>query len=232
MAENTKRQSRKESRENMYETFEKLTVEKKDQIIQVCLEEFIENGYQNASTNTIVKRLGISKGVLFLYFKNKKNLYLYLVEHISKILIEYYFNKYTDGPLINIDIFDNLGDYYKELMQNKPTVFLFLMQAFLDTPKEIKEEVDARHKQSHERIFPHMIQSGFRQGIDIQLVDDLLHMVSYYVGQTIFNDLKGKGPLTTAGKELFNQNIDNYLNLFEKYVDVLKYGVYENPERT
>ncbi|HWQ80520.1 MAG TPA: TetR/AcrR family transcriptional regulator, partial [Anaerovoracaceae bacterium] len=65
-------------------TFEKLSESRQEQILQVCMEEFIEKGYDNASTNTIVKRLGISKGLLFLYFKNKKNLYLYIVERLSK----------------------------------------------------------------------------------------------------------------------------------------------------
>lgn len=210
----------------MYETFEKLPDGKKEQIIQVCIEEFIENGYQNASTNTIVKRLGISKGVLFLYFKNKKNLYLYLVEHIMKFFIQDYFEEYAGGPVININVFDNLGEYYKELMQNKPEIFLFMLQAFVNTPAELKEEIDARHNQAHDNLFRHMNNEGFRPGIDIHLVDDLLHMVSYYVGQLITNDLKGKD-LNTIIKDEINKNIVRYAELFAKYVDILKYGVYE-----
>ncbi|MBN7773917.1 TetR/AcrR family transcriptional regulator [Clostridium aminobutyricum] len=208
----------------MYETFEKLSDSKKNQIIQVCLEEFVENGYKNTSTNTIVKRLGISKGVLFLYFKNKKNLYLYLVEYIMEIVVKDYFGSLE--PVINIDIFDNLGEYYKELMQKNPVVFLFMLQAFINTPEELKAEVDARHNKAHDNMFQHMNTVGFRQGIDIRLVDDLLHMVSYYVGQLIFNDLKGK-VLTTTNKEEISKNIENYAELFAKYVDILKYGVYE-----
>ena len=47
--------------------------EKKQKIYQAALEEFVEHGYQNASTNRITQRAGISKGLLFHYFKNKKN---------------------------------------------------------------------------------------------------------------------------------------------------------------
>ncbi len=208
----------------MYETFEKLSGGRRKQIIQVCLEEFIEKGYENASTNTIVKRLEISKGVLFLYFKNKKNLYLYLVEHISEILIDDYIN-YQSESIVDADIFNNLGEYYKELIQKKPELFLFMMQAFLNTPEEMKEEVDARHNKAHDRIFHNMNQSRFRQDIDIRLVDDLLHMVSYYISQTIYNDLKGKG-MAAAMMDEINRNMDKYVGQFSKYVDILKYGVY------
>lgn len=210
----------------MYETFEKLPGSKKERIMQVCLEEFIENGYQNASTNTIVKRLGISKGVLFLYFKSKKYLYLYLVERISEVIVKDYIERHSNGPVIDIDIFDNLGEYYKELLQKKPEIFLFVMQAFINTPEEIKEEVEARHNKAHEKMFQYMNQDGYRPGIDIQLVDNLLHMVSYYVGQLIFNDLKGK-ELTVIIRDEINKNLENYAVLFAKYVDILKYGVYE-----
>lgn len=208
----------------MYETFEKLPDGKKKQIIQVCIEEFVEKGYQNASTNTMVKRLGISKGVLFLYFKNKKNLYLYLVEQVMESLTQDYFGEYGSGLVININVFDNLGEYYKELMQKKPDIFLFMLQVFVNAPAELKEEIDARHNQVHDNIFRYMSSEGFRPGVDIRLVDDLLHMVSYYVGQLIINDLKGKD--LTIIKDEIRKNIVCYTELFARYVDILKYGVY------
>ena len=55
----------------MYDTFENLPEEKRKKILEICLDEFSENSYENSSTNTIVKRAGISKGILFHYFKNK-----------------------------------------------------------------------------------------------------------------------------------------------------------------
>lgn len=210
----------------MYETFEKLRADKKEQIIQVCLEEFVENGYRNASTNTIVKRLGISKGVLFLYFKNKRNLYLYLVEYVMEILTRDYFRTYENVPGIENDVFDHMGQFYKDVIQNKPVIFLFMMQAFINAPEELKEEVEARHNQSHERMAQYISKTGFRQGINFRLVDDLLHMVSYYIGQIIANDLKGKDLNTIINDEI-NKNLVRYVELFEKYVDIVRYGIYE-----
>ncbi|MTI56255.1 MAG: TetR/AcrR family transcriptional regulator [Geosporobacter ferrireducens] len=41
--------------------------------------EFVEKGYDKASTDRIIQRAEISKSLLFYYFKNKKGLFLYLV---------------------------------------------------------------------------------------------------------------------------------------------------------
>lgn len=61
------------------EKFEKLDENKKNRIIEAAMNEFIKEGFNGASTNTIVKNAEISKGALFNYFENKENLYLYFL---------------------------------------------------------------------------------------------------------------------------------------------------------
>ena len=72
----------------MYEAFEKQPQEKKQLIIDVAIEEFVKNGYDKTSTDTITGRASISKGILFHYFTSKKNLYLYLVRYSIDLLSE------------------------------------------------------------------------------------------------------------------------------------------------
>jgi len=210
----------------MFETFEKLPESRREQILQVCMEEFVRHGYINASTNRIVNRLGISKGVLFLYFKNKKSLYLYLVEHVSKLLIDDYFDHFGGGPVMVINVFDHLGEYYKKLLQEKPELILFMLEAFVRAPAEMKEEVEARHSQVHGKAISYLDKAGFREGIDIETVVDLLHIVSYHVGQMIFDKYKDKD-ICEINREEINRNIDYFEEVFSKYIDILKYGVYE-----
>lgn len=212
--------------------FDKLPASRKEEILKVCMEEFIQNGYHNASTNTMVKRLGISKGLLFLYFKSKKNLYLYLVEYLSRYMIEQYFRVFGDTKVLFIDIFNNLGNYYKKMLFEEPVCLLFLLEAFLNAPPEMRDEVEARHCLAHDQVFRFLSKEGLRDGIDINLLIDLLHMVSYHVGQKIFEDfneekkLSGKG-LSDAGKEDIRKYIDKYENMFFQYMDILGYGVYD-----
>ena len=54
----------------------------------VAIEEFASKGYRHASMNTIVRRLGIAKGSLYQYFRNKETLFLYIFEQVTELVKE------------------------------------------------------------------------------------------------------------------------------------------------
>ena len=62
----------------MNEKFFTLSPEKQARITNAALEVFARNDYKHASTDDIAAKAGISKGLLFYYFRNKQSLYLYL----------------------------------------------------------------------------------------------------------------------------------------------------------
>lgn len=65
--------------------FLKLPPEKQEAILAAALAEFVEHGFALASTNRMVERAGISKGVLFKYFQSKESLFLFLVEREARL---------------------------------------------------------------------------------------------------------------------------------------------------
>ncbi len=61
-------------------TFLQLSPEKQSKFIETALKEFSTKDYQRASISNMVAELGIAKGSVYQYFKDKKSLYLYLLE--------------------------------------------------------------------------------------------------------------------------------------------------------
>lgn len=53
------------------------------QLMEAALDEFIHNNYEQASLNAIIKNAAISKGVFYYHFKNKEALYLALLEEAT-----------------------------------------------------------------------------------------------------------------------------------------------------
>ncbi len=68
----------------MNEKFYELSKDKQDTMINGALKIFAREGYQRASTDVIVKEAGISKGLLFHYFGNKKTLYCFVLEYSAR----------------------------------------------------------------------------------------------------------------------------------------------------
>lgn len=63
-----------------FEAFTKLSDDKKEQILSAGMKEFSQKSYKEASTDSITKACGISKGLLFHYFGSKKEFYFFCLE--------------------------------------------------------------------------------------------------------------------------------------------------------
>ena len=217
------RYSEKEVYIPVYDKFENLPEDKRNRIIQVCIEEFAVNGYDKTSTNTIVKKLGISKGALFLYFKNKKELFLYLMDKLSFDFFESYQEMLKQhGHPEKLDLFEGINhalEYYKTLTHENPFGFMFLQKALLNTPPELKEEIEEKHNHIHELLIQTINMDSFKKDIDADIALDIIIVVSHYVMNKAFLEYLKNPDQNTI------EYADNHIALLNKYLDIIKYGV-------
>lgn len=78
--------------------------ERKKELLDAALDEFIDKSYEEASLNNIIKKAGISKGTFYYHFQDKQALYLYLLEHSVNIKWEFINKRIKECP----------GDYTEE----------------------------------------------------------------------------------------------------------------------
>ncbi|MFE8697112.1 TetR/AcrR family transcriptional regulator [Cytobacillus sp. FJAT-53684] len=124
-------------------SFDKLKAEKKELIINAAIKEFVQSEFDKASTTDIVREANISKGSLFNYFNNKKELYLYLIEYSIQIIE----SLYEQFDLNEKDIFkriENIGLQKLHIHQKFPLVFDFLATSIHEESIEVK--VTIKHK--------------------------------------------------------------------------------------
>ncbi len=62
-------------------TFDNISKEKRERIINVATKEFALKGFENANINDIAKKAQISVGSLYKYFDNKQDLFLTIVNY-------------------------------------------------------------------------------------------------------------------------------------------------------
>lgn len=73
----------------MNEKFYALPEEKRQRILNAGYRVFSQNSYKKSPMSEIAAEAGISKALLFHYFHNKRELYLFLWEACAQTTIEY-----------------------------------------------------------------------------------------------------------------------------------------------
>ena len=115
----------------MNDTFLKLDKEKQQRIINAALLEFAEKGYKYASTNEIVKRAGIGKGMLFYYFNSKKELYYFLVNYCIDSVMEQFVGKIDTSITDMIERLAHISYLKLKYFKENPEISYFLVTFFL-----------------------------------------------------------------------------------------------------
>ena len=77
----------------MFSKFQSLKPKKQEMILNAAIKEFAKKGYKNALTDEIAKEANISKGALFHYFNNKRDLFLFLYDYSLEIVMDEFFGK-------------------------------------------------------------------------------------------------------------------------------------------
>ncbi len=89
------------------------STEKKNKIIMASYDVFSEIGYYAANTSEIAKRAGVSTGIIYSYFKDKRDILLYVlkiyIKEVSAPIIDF-----TESLSSPID-FENLANRFIEM---------------------------------------------------------------------------------------------------------------------
>ena len=131
----------------MNERFFFLPEEKQQAIINAGYRVFSQNSYKNSPVSEIAEAAGISKSLLFHYFHNKKELYLFLWDKCAEMTIDY-LTKY--GCYEENGLFESMEKGMRakmEIIRIYPHMGNFVIKAFYEKDEEISAAVqESYHK--------------------------------------------------------------------------------------
>lgn len=210
---------------SLYVNFENLDEDRKKKILDVCIHEFAERGYEKASTNSIIKVAGISKGILFHYFGNKRSLFLYIVDYCTrKILEEYIKYPLTETGDIFIRLIE-LGVIKLKIMHANPDISKIMLEAFLNSPQDIGCEIEKKYSLLSSEFMPELFReidySKFREGVNITKAIQMLTLFLEALGEKYVKAYKGK-------EQDLLQDMDKIMDEYKEYMEILKYGMYSS----
>jgi TetR/AcrR family transcriptional regulator len=196
-----------------------IDAEKEDRIINAATKVFAENGYKRASTNSIVKEAGISKGILFHYFKSKKDLYLSLYEHLSEMFAEKIYDRLDWEERDIFEIIRQVSVIKFEMFSTYPDLINFLNSVFHEEDVEVKEEVEKIRESltdsSFTKLFSNIDATKFREGIDVGKAIQVI----YWTFEGFANQQQAKAKSMSVAdiyKEDVLAELDSYTELLKK----------------
>lgn len=209
----------------MYQSFDNLIEDKKQRILEACILEFADKGYEKASTNAIIKEAKISKGILFHYFGNKKSLFLYIVEHCLQFLL----TEYRKYPLEKSgDIFDRIMEFGMlklKISHANPNISKLIVHAFMNSPMGIRSEIQNKYKKLSNEIMPEIFKdidfSKFRNGINPEKAQEIIMLFLMSLQEKYNRKYQGRE------QELLD-DVDKIMEEYKEYIEVLKYGIYDS----
>lgn len=158
----------------MKDKFYQLPQEKRERMIEAGYRVFAKNEYKRASMSAIADAAGISKSLLFYYFTNKKELYLFLVSN-ALFLTQEAARQYR--VLETNDFFEMLWRNLKakcSLSVKFPYISAFSLKAYYEQNPEVKKDVsrliDKENQMGRQEFLESMDHSLFREEIDLNLM--------------------------------------------------------------
>ncbi|MBR3613709.1 MAG: TetR/AcrR family transcriptional regulator [Clostridia bacterium] len=99
------------------EPIQKRSIEKKQNIIKYGFELICEKGYHNTNTAEIAKAAGVSTGIIYQYFNDKRDIFLQGIEQYSKSLL-FPINEVLSKNTKNFDLETEFNNVIKTLIKN------------------------------------------------------------------------------------------------------------------
>ena len=191
--------------------FLSLESEKRDRIINAAMSEF-RYGYEKASTDIIVQKAGISKGLLFHYFGTKKELYSFMVHYAIDVMQSDYFDMLNLGQQDILEAYWQAALLKRDISPRYPAIYDFIASVYIhreDIPcAEIADACTQKHDAVYKELYGQCDTSKLRDDVDPQKAVYLI----WWALNGFYNDTE----ITNKSYEVFLEELREYLDILRK----------------
>lgn len=202
-------------------------IEKQEKILQASVEEFAHYGYEKASTNRIIEKAKVSKGLLFHYFGNKRELYLQTLERCV-VFFEKYLQKemqYFSDDLTERII--ELNAAKLKIATEEPLMQKMIKKAFLEMPPELKEDLEKWQVRLTQKYLPLLFkginETYFKEEIDKNKAIELIMIVVDALSAKYIKDYQDS-QMKASHEDILNA----FIKELRVYLELIKTGIYQN----
>ncbi|HPT90866.1 MAG TPA: TetR/AcrR family transcriptional regulator [Acetivibrio sp.] len=207
------------------DTFFNLPEDKRNLIISSAVDEFSKAGYNTASINQICKKSNIAKGSFYQYFKDKLDLYVYIMTLAIKEKVNFFSTAIEESHnLTFIEQFRLLFLKGIEFAKKHPQYAALGEQFSKENDESAKSAVIKEGDKQSEVLFIQMIENAKTKGEIDSSVDSLaLSMLLQSLAGAV-----NKYMLNKFGNIGYEYNEDDVNNFVDSLLHILFNGIRNN----
>ncbi len=204
----------------MKPTFDRLPPDKRERIVEACVAEFAERGYEEGSTDRICKACGISKGGLYEYIEAKEELLVLAIEAAYEGLYGHIRDEAARSkrglPADPLDRFMRVSEIAIDYYLAHPRYIALIQKANALARPDLKARADAAFRERFMAVFGDVDGSRLRFK-----PENVMDLIGWFLLKTRNDFLAGsaKGGSPQALKRA-------YLAEWRFFLDALRGGVY------
>lgn len=147
---------------------------RRNQIIDAAERIIFSKGLEQATMDEIAEEAELSKGTLYLYFKNKNELYLAITQRGSNILNSRFAKVFAgDSDYKGIELIRLLGETYLNFVRENPDYFkAFMYYESLSNVEELQKSEYAQTCEENRREAMNLMIRALQIGMQDGTVDD------------------------------------------------------------
>jgi AcrR family transcriptional regulator len=154
---------------------------RKKKILEKALAVFVDEGFENATYQKIADRCGITRTILYLYFKNKKEIFSYSIKQLLLSVEENMNSICADSSLSNPEKINKvLFAVFKLAEQNRQLISVILHYLLHVSKKDVSPKARVRRRTLKlQHVFSTIVIDGIKSGefkkVNIKNTKDYLY---------------------------------------------------------
>lgn len=208
-------------------TFFNLPEEKRERITQALIKYFAHKPYSRANIQDVAKESQVSKGSMYQYFENKKDMYFYVIAEV----LNRYLKIVRDYDFETISLFDYVRkafEYSWNFLLTHPDEYLLMEKSVFYDDSPFKEKVDEFYRSKTKAFLKEIIvknqKGGFiRDDISPELIMVFLEGSTWNFKKALLEMAKKKGvKVANLPKDYVAKIQDDFMKLIEKGIGLKK----------
>ena len=205
----------------MNEKFFDLAREKQDRMINGAIEVFARNGYKHASTDEMVKAVGVSKGLWFHYFGSKEGIYVFVYDYCVKYMLLELSTVVDENERDFFEVIVQISLVKTKVGKNYPYLTIFLEEAVHETEQEVVAKTAGTRKIYDERIETYLKMTETGNIVDKAKRERIKKLLDYTISSIIREKTEEK-----ASSDAVFREIKAYIDLVKDMALNLPAGSY------